>query len=317
MRLFEPGEIGNLLLKNRIIMAPMGVGGLIKTDGRFSQRAIDYYTARAKGGTGLIVTSLTRVSRKIERLPNLLFLHPMADDYAYVARLSELADAVHDYGTKIAVQFTAGYGRVAPPFFLKSIGAVGPSQLPCFWDSSVSTRGLATGEIEQLVKDFKLAARILKTAGIDAIQLHAHEGYLLDQFQTALWNRRADKYGRTLEGRLTFALEVIEPVKGGSGEGIPIIYRFGLQHCLKGGRELQEGLEIARRLERAGVDALEVDAGCYETWYWPHPTTYQPPGCMVEMAARVKEFVTIPVVAVGNLGGAPRARRERLEGRES
>lgn len=117
MRLFEPGKIGNLLLKNRIIMAPMEVGGLIETDGRFSQRAIDYYTAQAKGGTGLIVTSLTRVNHKIERIASLLFRHPMADDYPYVARLSELADAVHDYGTKIAVELTAGYGRVTPLFF--------------------------------------------------------------------------------------------------------------------------------------------------------------------------------------------------------
>ena len=177
------------------------------------------------------------------------------------------------------------------------------------------TRELSTGKIERLVNDFRLAARILRMAEIDAIQLHAHQGYLFDQFQTALWNPRADKYGGTLEARLTFALEVIEAVKRGSGDAIPIIYRFGLQHYLKEGRELEEGLEIARRLERAGVDALEVDAGCYETWYWPHPTAYQPPGCMVEMEARVKKTVNIPVASVGNLGHPELAESVLKEGK--
>jgi 2-enoate reductase len=314
MKLFEPGKIGRLSIKNRIVMAPMGIGGLSEPDGRLSQRAIDYYVARAKGGTGLIITGLTRVSRQIEHFPSIpLLYHPMVDNTIYVCRLSELADAVHDYGAKIAVQLTAGYGRVVPQWLQRD--AVAPSILPCFWNHNISTRELTTQEIEGLVQAFKFAAEIMSTAGIDAIELHAHEGYLFDQFQTALWNKRTDKYGGNLENRLTFAIEVIEAIKRGGGANFPIIYRFGVTHYLEGGREIEEGLRMASKLEAAGVDALHVDAGCYETWYWPHPPTYLPPGCMIDMAEMVKKEVKIPVIGVGKLGYPELAERVLGEGK--
>jgi len=315
MRLFEPGSIGKLYIKNRIVMAPMGVAGLCEPDGRLSQRAIDYYVARAKGGTGLIITCVSRVSRQIEHSSEIpLLFHPMVDHRMYICRLSELADAVHDYGAKIAMQLTAGYGRVSPHWLLKKIEAVGPSRLPCFSDPTVFTRELNIQEIEDLVESFKYGAEIVSAAGIDAIELHAHEGYLFDQFQTSLWNKRTDKYGGNLDGRLTFAREVIEAIKKGAGADFPVIYRFGLTHHFDGGRKIDEGIELAGKLETAGVDALHVDAGCYETWYWPHPPTYLKPGCMVDMAERVKKEVKIPVIAVGKLGYpelAERVLRER------
>jgi len=303
VKLFEPGRIGRLHLKNRIAMAPMGLGALVEPDGRLSQQGIDYYAARAKGGTGLIVTGLAYVSREIDNLLDTPFIRRfIADDEMYIARLSQLADAVHDYGAKVAVQLTAGVGRVAGTAFVRKGGAVAPSALPCFWDPSITARELTTEEVERLVQAFEVAAEVVSIAGIDAVELHGHEGYLFDQFKTALWNRRTDKYGGALEGRLRFSLEVIEAIKRGAGADFPIIYRFGLKHYLDGGREVEEGLEIARRLEAAGVAALDVDAGCYETWYWAHPPTFQPPGCMVDMAEMARKVVNIPVIAVGKLG---------------
>jgi len=153
-----------------------------------------------------------------------------------------------------------------------------------------------------LVKAFEFGAELVRSAAIDAIELHAHEGYLFDQFQTALWNKRSDKYGGDLDGRLRFAFEVIEAVKRGAGTDFPIIYRFGLTHYLEGGRTIEEGLRIAHKLEAAGIDAFDVDAGCYEKWYWTHPPTYLPPGCMVDMAATLKKEVKVPVITVGKLG---------------
>lgn len=311
MKLFEIGRIGRLSTRNRIVMAPMGTVGLVEMDGRLSQRGIDYYTARAKGGTGLIITGLAYVDREIEQPPNV----PMVDSDVYIARFRELADAAHEYGAKVAVQLTAGFGRVTPIRRLRRGQAVAPSPLPCFWDPAVITQELSVEQIERLVQAFKFSAEILRTAGIDAIELHGHEGYLFDQFQTGLWNRRTDKYGGRLEGRLRFPLEVIEAIKRGAGADFPVIYRFGLKHYLVGGREVEEGLEIARKLEAGGVDALDIDAGCYETWYWPHPPTTQPPGCMVEMAAMVKEVVNIPVIAVGKLGYPELAESVLQEGK--
>lgn len=310
MKLFEPGKIGKLSLKNRIVMAPMGIVGLTEPDGRLSQRGIDYYVARAKGGTGLIITGYFRVHRWFEQPKGMPFVRMgMTDNRLYITRLNEFAEAVHDYGAKVAAQLTAGLGRVASPEYLGEGEAVAPSPLPCFWNPNVMARELTLDEIERLVQSFERAAEVVSEAGVDAIELHGHEGYLFDQFMTALWNKRADKYGGDLDGRLRFSMEVIEAIKRGAGKDFPIIYRFGLTHYLAGGRQIEEGLEIARRLEAAGIAALDVDAGGYETWYWAHPPTTQPPGCMVDMAEMAKKVVNIPVMAVGRLGYPELAER--------
>ncbi len=310
MKLFEPGQIGELTIKNRVIMAAMNPIGLVEPDGRLSQRGIEYYTARARGGAGMITTGITAVSRELETLPSILVTEMM-----HVTRLSELADSVHDYGAKVAVQLTAGHGRVLPPALMGARGATSPSVSSCFWDSSIMTSELTIKQIENLVKAFEFGAGIVKRAGIDAIELHAHEGYLLDQFQTELWNKRTDKYGGNLKKRIRFAFEVIEAIRRGAGPDFPIIYRFGLTHYLEGAREIDESLEIAREIEAAGVDCLHIDAGCYETWYWAHPTAYQPEGCMVDLAALAKSVVNIPVVTVGKLGDPALAEQVLNDGK--
>ena len=301
MKLFEPGKIGTLFLKNRIAMAPMFIGGLIEPDGRTSQRGIDYYAARARGGTGLIITCAAR-TRLIEQLPSTPFVNLMViDSKMYSARLNELADAVHDYGAKVALQVTPGHGRNVSGEIVRSGGAVSPSPLPAFANPGITTRGLTTEEIERLTQAFQLMGEVIRGAGIDAIEINAHAGYLCDEFMTALWNKRTDKYGGDLDGRLRFLMEIIENIRKGAGADFPIIVKYGLTHYLEGGRTVEEGLEIARRLEAAGVDALDIDAGCYETIYWLIPPTTQPPACTIDLAEKVKKAVNIPVIAVGKL----------------
>lgn len=314
-KLFEPGRIGDLIIKNRVVMAPMGVIGLVEMDGRFSERAIDYYAARAEGGTGLIITGACAVDNTVEcKMVDCWSTLPRVDSPMFITRLSELADAVHEYGAKIALQLTAGMGRVISASLFPGARPVAPSSLPWIWDPSIMARELSKTEIKKLVEAFGQAAGIVKVAGIDAIELHGHEGYLLDQFKTALWNKRTDEYGGSLEGRLRFPLEVIQAIKAGAGKDFPVIYRYGIKHYLPGGRELEESLEIAKRFEKAGVSALHVDAGCYETWYWAHPPIYMPSGCMVELAAEVKKVVSIPVITVGKLGSPELSERVLREG---
>ncbi|MFC2067264.1 FAD-dependent oxidoreductase [Chloroflexota bacterium] len=314
MKLFQPGNIGKLTLKNRIAMAAIN-NMLIEFDGRLSERGIDYYVARARGGTGLIITG-TFISRLIETLPSTpLSDTAIIDGRIYAGPLSELAEGVHDYGAKVAVQVNTGQGRNLRGEVLKSSTAVAPSVLPTFERPDVMTRELTTEEVERLTKSFEFMAEVIRTAGIDAIEINAHGGYLCDQFMTALWNKRTDKYGGDLDGRLTFLLEIIESVRRGAGADFPIIVKYGLTHYLEGGREIEEGLQIARRLEAAGVDALDIDAGCYETIYWIFPTTTQPPGCMVDLAAKVKQVVNIPVIAVGKLHYPDLAERVLQEGK--
>lgn len=291
MKLFEAGNIGKLALKNRIMMAAMNPqgGGLIEPDGRLSQQGIDYYLERAKGGTGLIVIGTANVNRGSQpslgtSFPNAL----MADNRMYIARFSQLAEPAHDYGAKVAISFGAGAGPPAT---------------------------MSTEQIEGLVKAYGAAAEIARTAGLDAIEINGHLGGVPDQFMTALWNKRVDEYGGDLDGRLRFAREVIGAIKGAAGADFPVIYKYGLKHYVDGGREEEEGVKIARLLEAAGADALDVDAGCWDTFHWVHAPTTQPPGVNVGMAEMARKVVNIPVIAVGKLGDPALAESVLQEGK--
>ena len=316
MKLFEPGKIGNLSIKNRIVMAPMGNQGLVELDGRFSQRGIDYFVTRAKGGVGLITTGCIIVDNEVEPKFEDWSLMPRIDSVRFISRMSELADAVHAHGAKLSLSLTGGYGRViSKNIFPCAKQPVAPSPLPWLWDESVTTRELTIAEVEAIVKAFELAAERVKAAGVDAVEIHGHEGYLIDQFMTALWNKRTDKYGGDLDGRLRFPIEIIDAIKRGAGQDFPVIFRFGAKHYLPGGRDVEESQEIARRLEQVGADALHVDAGAYEVWHWSHPPVYQPPGCLVNMAEAIKKVVRIPVIAVGKLGYPELAENVLKEGK--
>jgi len=312
LKLFEPVNIGKVTIKNRIAMAPMAITGLVNPDGSLERRGIDYYIERAKGGVGLIISGVFKVENDIEPL---MYLDSPLFSQVAIPSFAELSEAVHSFGTKIFVQLTAGNGRVAVPAVVRG-RPVSASATPNYWDPTLTCKELTTEEVEKLIKAFGEAAMLLKMAGIDGIELHGHEGYLFDQFTTAIWNRRTDKFGGDLKGRLTFPVEILNIIKKMVGEDFPVQYRFGLKHYIKrlntgilpgeeykeGGRDIDEGLEMAELLEKAGFDALHVDAGCYESWYWAHPPMYQEHGCMVDMAEKVKKVVQIPVLTVGRLG---------------
>ncbi len=311
--LFGSVKIGRVEIKNRIALAPMGLGSIsVNRDGSLGPRGVDYYIERVRGGVGLIITHACKVENEVDPLKEGTGF-PLVT-YKAAAAFAELAEAAHAFGTKIFVQLSAGFGRTGHPHILRK-RPVSASALPNYWDSTITCREATTEEVEGLVKAFGPAAEILAGAGIDGIELHGHEGYLFDQFTTAIWNRRTDKYGGDLAGRLTFPLEVLREIKKHLGKDFPVQYRFGLKHYIKGlqsgavpgekfveaGRDVEEGLKMARMLEEAGFDALHVDAGCYDSWYWPHPPGYQKYGCMVDMAEEAKKVVKIPVIAVGRL----------------
>jgi len=306
MKLFERARIGTMEVKNRIAMAPMGTNGLGDVDCGCSRRLIEFYAARAKGGTGMIITGATVVNTRLEG--GIAHLLPRLTGPEYVSRLSELCDAVHHYGSKLVLQLTAGFGRVnyvqGNPMPLISASAV-----PCLRAPQVSTRALTIDEIEELVRSFMMAAGMAKVAGVDAIEIQGYGGYLIDQFQTALWNKRTDRYGGDLDGRLRFTMELIGAARFAVGADFPIIYKFTPDHYIPGGRTLDEGLEMARCLEQAGVDALHVDAGCYEVWNRVIPSMYEAPACQIPVAEAVKQVVTLPIIAHGKLGEPTVARQ--------
>jgi 2-enoate reductase len=303
--LFEKGYIGNVQIKNRIVMAAMGIPGLTEHTGTFSDRAIDYYERRAIGETGLIITGVCLVDSKIEpwEVEGVSHLVTM-DAHWKVRNFIQLTERVHDCGAKIFAQLTAGFGRVFPPNVIDGAKSdlIAPSTMPLFWRPDRIAREMRPQEIDELVRAFGKAASIARISQFDGIELHGHEGYLMDQFTTALWNKRTDKYGGDLMGRMTFVLSIIKTIQEKAGPDFPIVYRYGLEHKIEGGRTGEEGIEMAKALEAAGVAALHVDAGCYENSYWPHPPIYQPPACMVDLAEMVKPHVKIPIITVGRLG---------------
>ena len=303
MKLFTSANIGSLKIKNRVIMSPMNVGGNNDSDGCLSQRGIDYFVERAKGGIGMIVTGAVRVTREFERDSKTIPLWMLfADHMIHGKWISDLAEKCHDYNTKVCIQLTAGGGRIAGAYAQHHGLAISPSSTPCFYPPHFSTRPLSKQEIGSFVKSFEQAAKLIKRSGADAIQVHGHQGYLIDQFTTSLWNHRTDEYGGSLENRMRFSKEIIEAIKRGAGNDFPVIYRYGLTHGIEGGRTEEEGLEMAKLLEAYGVDALDIDSGCYETNYLPHPPSTIPCGSFANLAEKVKRKVNIPVISSTRIG---------------
>lgn len=292
--LFRLGKIGKLALKNRLVMCPMGTFHG-ESDGRMSEAEIDYYAERARGGAGMIIVEGQFAVREDEDSVGMLYL----DTDKCLPRLYELTDAVHAYGAKICAQIGCGLGRNAFP---RSDGSlpVSASAVPTSYDPGIICRPLATDEIHAMVKSYIAAAERCKRAGFDAIEIHAHAGYLIDQFMSAAWNHRTDEYGGSFENRMRFPLEILEAVKKGTGADFPVLFRMAADHKFADGRGLEESVEIARMLENASIAALDIDAGCYNSIDWIFPPAYLGDACMRDVAAAIKKHVSIPVLNAGN-----------------
>lgn len=314
-KLFTPINVGKLTIKNRFAMAPMGPLGLADAEGGWNQRGIDYYTERAKGGVGLIITGVTFSDCEVETqsMPNVP--NSTYNPVHFVRTSREMTERVHAYGSKIFLQMSAGFGRVTIPTNLGEFPPVAPSAIPHRWLEK-TCRPLTVEEIRSIVKSFGDGAYNAKRAGFDGVQIHAvHEGYLMDQFAISMFNQRTDEYGGSLENRLRFAREVVEEIKRRCGEDFPVTLRFSVKSMIKDwrvgalpgeefvemGRDTQEGLEAAKLLESYGYDALDTDVGTYDAWWWNHPPMYQEKGLYRTYCAMVKEVVDIPVFCAGRM----------------
>lgn len=277
---------------------------------------------------GLIITGVIKVENEIEHyVKDDIVLWPLMTPKA-LPEYAELADYVHSYGTRIFAQLSAGLGRVAKAEVIDSgMKPVSASPNRAFWRPDITCRALTTEEVAEMVRAFGRAAEIVAKAGMDGVEVHGHEGYLIDQFTTSLWNKRKDRYGGDLSGRLRLPIEILQTIKDRVGKDFPVIYRYGIKHFIKApwraslgregdvevGRDVAESLAMARLLEKEGYDALDIDTGCYDSLYWAHPPIYQPHGCGVDLMAEVKKVVKIPVIAVNRLGVPGLAERTLVE----
>ena len=313
--LFTPIQIGKITLKNRFAMAPMGPLGLGDSEGGWNQRGIDYYTRRAQGGTGLIITGVTFSDCEVETqsMPNAP--NSTYNPVHFVRTSREMTERVHAYGAKIFLQMSGGFGRVTIPTNLGEFPPVAPSPIPHRWLDK-TCRELTRDEIHKIIESFGKGAFNAKRAGFDGVEVHAvHEGYLIDQFAISFFNHRTDEYGGSLENRLRFAKEIREEIAKICGWDFPVAVRFSPKSMLKDwrkgalpneefeekGRDLEEGLQTAKLLEAYGYDALDVDVGCYDAWWWNHPPMYMEKGPYRKYAKLVKEIVKVPVFMAGRM----------------
>ncbi|MCI8585552.1 MAG: FAD-dependent oxidoreductase [Lachnospiraceae bacterium] len=294
-RLFERTYIGKHGVKNRFVMAPMGLGPNFAS-GCIEETGIEYYAARAKGGTGMINVGFQIVTNKTDPFT--------AGQYGVGTPLQEmgwarLCDRIHGYGSSVMVQLSCGLGRNAQ--MVPGGVNVSASENPCFFDPSSMTRALSIEEIHEIVHAFGVAAGACKRAGVDVIEIHGHVGYLLDQFMTPLWNRRGDEYGaQNFENKMRFVTEVYQACRKAVGPDYPIAFRMVIEHKIPGGRTKEESAEIIRYLDGLGVDAFDVDLGCYDAYEWVFPTCYMPDGCMMDEAgAFAKSITQKPVLTAG------------------
>ena len=295
----EKGSIGRITLKNRMIMAPMGIH-----NGDYTQDTVEFYKARIQGGASMIMCN-TMVSDKFEDTSASMLLNENNID-----AFKEICEAAHANDCKVCPQLMPGCGRVGGPAPQYGIPV---SASACEWlhAPGVPCHELTIEEIHFLLEEFRHTAKLAIGAGADAIEIHAYGGYLTDQFLTACWNTRTDEYGKNLEGRMKFLLEMIEIVKEEGGKDFPVIVKYSASHDLPpeyGFRGIEEGVVIAKKLEEAGVDALHVDVGCYEKWYDAMPPVYfQEMTPQIRAARAVREAAKIPVITHGRLGNIEKA----------
>lgn len=344
--LFSPMKIGGCEIKNRIVMSPM-LMGFGQFDGCTTEMLMDYYEERAKGGTGLIITEITRIndvhgSAAFAQLG-------MSHDYQ-IEGMRELANRIHRHGAKLFVQLhhpgrqNVGLAIGTVPFciaatrvwkgFPKALFSLAPKLAPtlakhniCLSSVSASkcepayfaggrVRALRHSEVKKIIRQYIDGAVRCKKAGVDGVELHGTHGYLIQQFLSPNTNQRTDEYGGSFENRLRFVKEIIEGIRKECGD-YPIIVRLTIdEYYDKIGQEgkgygIETGVEYAKAIAKMGVDAIDVSSAGYDTFnYWLEPTSFEL-GWRKYLAEAVKKEVDIPVIAA-NLIRSPEQAEQQL-----
>ncbi|MBQ9071122.1 MAG: FAD-dependent oxidoreductase [Clostridia bacterium] len=330
--LFTPWKIGNVEIKNRIVLCPMGgtslFGWMEHTGNHFDKEAAKFFIEKAKNNVGLIIPGIAPIKST--------FMNQwLYQNKKMFRELAEFMKEIHKYGAKLFVQITAGMGRswaiptplvmlhnmpvvrdIIKPIINIPYQSASPSPLPSRWSDKVMCREITRKEIDSIVDAFAKTAKLCKEAGVDGVEVHAvHEGYLLDQFTLKYTNHRTDQYGGTFENRYRFATDIVKAIKAECGSDYPVSLRYSVESKVKDfcvgalpgeeyteiGRDMAESEKAAKYLEEAGYDMLNADNGTYDSWYWAHPPMYMPQNCNLEDVSHIKKFVNIPVVCAGRM----------------
>jgi len=291
-RLFSPGKMGPMQLRNRVVMAPMVVQ-LASESGAVTQRTVDYYVRRAAGGAGLVIVEASYIAPEAKAFACQLGI----DRDGLVPGHFELVEAIHRHGAKVALQIHHGGGRADPAL----TGGVLVTPSPVAQDAhAVVPREATPQEIETWAESYARAAGRAQRAGYDAVEIHGAHGYLIHEFLSPASNRRSDAYGGSPENRRRFAGLVIRRVREAVGARFPILFRMSAE----GGYGIEAAVEIAQALEAWGVDAIHVSVGGTAPITLVPPDTSpmaRPEGWLTGYAATIKKRVSVPIIVVGEI----------------
>ncbi|MFC2067111.1 FAD-dependent oxidoreductase [Chloroflexota bacterium] len=318
-KLFEPGKIGKLELKNRIIMPAMG-SRFCGVWGEVTDDLIEWYCRRAQGGCGMVIVEPAHAATAIDSLRSMpRFLR--ADDTCFITGLSRLAQAIQADGARAGIQLTAGAGVQAKggPWIpglqgVQDIEPVSPSGVPAIGRTS-QPRVLTTEEIEKIVVLCGNAAWNVKRAGFDMAEIHAHGGYLIAQFMSPYFNKRTDKYGGSFENRCRFLLEIIAAMREAVGPDFPLTVKYSIEDYLPDGWDVKQSQDLAKELVAAGISGIGISSGAHGTKMPGVPPYFYPRGILLPFAEVIKKVVDIPVVVGGRLNDPVSADKAIGEGK--
>lgn len=329
--LFQPWKIGNVEIKNRIVMLPMEGTNMIAWEARtgFVKGIDKFYEDRKDNNIGLFIPGLIPLVSIVGE--KWIYKHPEVFE-----PVRPIVEDIHNSGAKIFFQLSAGAGRsmilpeMLKPFVKKGFfrnvtskaimsnwwWSAPDDDLPNVWDPDVKM-GLFTSEmISRFVYAFGQTAKLCRQAGVDGVEIHAvHEGYLLDQFAMPYTNHRDDCYGGSLENRLRFACEIVKEIKKVCGRDYPVSLRYSVcsmtrgfnegavpgEQFIEAGRSMEESEKAIRILEEVGYDMFNCDNGTYDAWYWAHPPVYAPLNMNLSYVEHIKQFTSKPIVCAGRM----------------
>jgi 2,4-dienoyl-CoA reductase-like NADH-dependent reductase (Old Yellow Enzyme family) len=312
--LFTPISIGDVEIRNRVVMPPMTTR--YSTNAGFATSAsVAYYQARARGGVGLITVEMAA--------PEVAGRHRFHElgvyDDKFLPGLETIVQAIHGEGARASIQL--GHGGSRARRAVSQVQPIAPSAIPTpvfeIEQELAHPEAMSTERIEETIGAFVAAAARAKKAGFDVVELHAAHGYLISQFLSPAENTRTDEYGGSLRNRARFGLRIIEGIKA-AVPGLPVIYRLGVEDFYAGGLVAEDAYDVADWAVESGADAISVTAGHYRSQ--PGPEVMIPPmaydeGTFLKFATAIKGRVSVPVIGVGRLGDPEVAGRAVADGK--
>ncbi|MBW1893641.1 MAG: FAD-dependent oxidoreductase [Deltaproteobacteria bacterium] len=302
-KLFQPIKIADVEIKNRIAMSPMGTN-LCEENGTVTDRQIEYFEERAKGGAGLIFV-VSCYNDFGFKMPGGVAL----EDDRFLPGIRRLTDTLHSYGAKVFAQLMH-QGASAHSLML---GHQAVSASAVFSDfTHEMPREMTIPEIKETIEHFGEGALRAKEGGFDGVEVIGQGGYLFNQFLSPLTNKRNDEYGGDLERRMKFPIEVIHKIRGKVGPGFPISYRTCGDSFMPGGNRQKDIQMIMQAMDKAGVDIINVAAGWHQCRV-PLITMCVPRGAYVYLTRGIKKVVNVPVIACHRIGNPILAEQVLLD----